>query len=287
MYKKGFTLAEGATHVAMPPVEHRRSWIDVIGAKVCSKVPTPAEEGFTLAEVLITLGIIGVVAAMTIPTLIANTRSQQYRSRLKKTISTLSQAARMSQAQYGFDYAGISAQCGANAANENPEQTQTICAILNGTLTGATFYTKATDIKINKKGSQQNYNIENSYFFNAQGKELSNYMAYVLSDGIIIGFVNVLGQNNGCSLRIGTSIKTESADGNGTSMCYGFIDVNGTNLPNKEVSCSKGSESLNANKTCIVKNDTKHLTDVYPIRFHDGIVEPATAAARYVIKTAK
>ena len=29
--------------------------------------------GFTLAEVLITLGIIGVVAAMTIPTLIAQT----------------------------------------------------------------------------------------------------------------------------------------------------------------------------------------------------------------------
>ena len=30
------------------------------------------KKGFTLAEVLITLGIIGVVAAMTIPTLIAN-----------------------------------------------------------------------------------------------------------------------------------------------------------------------------------------------------------------------
>lgn len=37
------------------------------------------KKGFTLAEVLITLGIIGVVAAITIPTLIANTRSQQYR----------------------------------------------------------------------------------------------------------------------------------------------------------------------------------------------------------------
>ena len=33
--------------------------------------------GFTLAEVLITLGIIGVVAAMTIPTLIANTQTVQ------------------------------------------------------------------------------------------------------------------------------------------------------------------------------------------------------------------
>ncbi len=35
------------------------------------------ENAFTLAEVLITLGIIGVVAAMTIPTLIANMTSQK------------------------------------------------------------------------------------------------------------------------------------------------------------------------------------------------------------------
>lgn len=38
------------------------------------------KNGFTLAEVLITLGIIGVVAAMTIPTLIANTRAAQLKS---------------------------------------------------------------------------------------------------------------------------------------------------------------------------------------------------------------
>ncbi len=43
--------------------------------------------GFTLAEVLITLGIIGVVAAMTIPTLIANTNSQKYRAQFKKAKS--------------------------------------------------------------------------------------------------------------------------------------------------------------------------------------------------------
>ena len=34
------------------------------------------KNGFTLAEVLITLGIIGVVAAMTIPTLISNYKKQ-------------------------------------------------------------------------------------------------------------------------------------------------------------------------------------------------------------------
>ena len=48
--------------------------------------------GFTLAEVLITLVIIGVIAAMTIPTLINKTNKQEYVSRLKKAYSTLSQA---------------------------------------------------------------------------------------------------------------------------------------------------------------------------------------------------
>ena len=47
--------------------------------------------GFTLAEVLITLVIIGVIAAMTIPTLINKTNNQEYVSRLIKTYSTLSQ----------------------------------------------------------------------------------------------------------------------------------------------------------------------------------------------------
>ncbi len=37
---------------------------------------------FTLAEVLITLGIIGVVAAMTIPTLIANIKGARIRTQL-------------------------------------------------------------------------------------------------------------------------------------------------------------------------------------------------------------
>lgn len=47
---------------------------------------------FTLAEVLITLGIIGVVAALTIPTLMQNSDDQATVSALTKTYSTLSQA---------------------------------------------------------------------------------------------------------------------------------------------------------------------------------------------------
>ena len=47
--------------------------------------------GFTLAEVLITLVIIGVIASMTIPTLMNNTNKQKYVSRLTKAYSTLKQ----------------------------------------------------------------------------------------------------------------------------------------------------------------------------------------------------
>ncbi len=46
---------------------------------------------FTLAEVLITLGIIGVVAALTIPTLIANYKKKQAISKLQKNNFTVIQ----------------------------------------------------------------------------------------------------------------------------------------------------------------------------------------------------
>lgn len=44
--------------------------------------------GFTLAEVLITLGIIGIVAAMTIPTLVNNSQKKSYVTQLKKFYAT-------------------------------------------------------------------------------------------------------------------------------------------------------------------------------------------------------
>ena len=50
------------------------------------------KKGFTLAEVLITLGIIGVVAALTIPILINNNQKTQYVTGLKKAYSQMNQA---------------------------------------------------------------------------------------------------------------------------------------------------------------------------------------------------
>lgn len=51
---------------------------------------------FTLAEVLITLGIIGIVAAMTIPTLYGSMQKRQTVAKLQKAISLINQAYKLS-----------------------------------------------------------------------------------------------------------------------------------------------------------------------------------------------
>ena len=76
-----FTLAEGATHVA--------HWNN--SRKIA----------FTLAEVLITLGIIGVVAALTLPTLIENHNKRVVETRLQKFYSAMNQAIKMAELDYG------------------------------------------------------------------------------------------------------------------------------------------------------------------------------------------
>lgn len=56
------------------------------------------KKAFTLAEVLITLGIIGIVAEMTIPTLTNNIQDQVFKTAYKKAYSTASQALLMANA---------------------------------------------------------------------------------------------------------------------------------------------------------------------------------------------
>ena len=60
--------------------------------------------GFTLAEVLITLGIIGVVVAMTLPTLIARHQEKVWTTSFLRVYSILENAYRRVQEEYGtFD----------------------------------------------------------------------------------------------------------------------------------------------------------------------------------------
>ena len=72
-----------------------------IGATHVAHWDNSRKIAFTLAEVLITLGIIGVVAAMTIPTLMANHRKKVVETKLEKIYSVMNQAINLTNAEYG------------------------------------------------------------------------------------------------------------------------------------------------------------------------------------------
>lgn len=66
-----------------------------------ANTPRNDKRAFTLSEVLITLGVIGVVAAMTMPILIQNHQKHETVTKLKKVYSIVNQAIKMSEAEYG------------------------------------------------------------------------------------------------------------------------------------------------------------------------------------------
>lgn len=59
------------------------------------------KQGFTLAEVLVVLGILGVVVAITLPTVIQNYKKNVASARLKKFVSVVDQALISAEQEYG------------------------------------------------------------------------------------------------------------------------------------------------------------------------------------------
>ena len=60
------------------------------------------KKGFTLAEVLITLGIVGVVSALTLPTLINNFRAKALETSFKKADAVLTRAMQTTMFEHGI-----------------------------------------------------------------------------------------------------------------------------------------------------------------------------------------
>ncbi len=245
--------------------------------------------GFTLAEVLITLGVIGTVAAMTIPVIFSNVSGAQYRSKFKKAVSTLNQAGLMAQSQYDFNFAGTSTTCSSNretAATEHPDTVMSFCAILNGTLSSVAYYGQLTNLKRYTSDQQiVPYKLETKETI---PDDYESFLTYTLADGMIVAFHPDAVH---CELPLGSRITQDFIEGGGggldLSNCVGFVDVNGVSLPNREVNCSEGTNRIGGDDPCVVKNNAGHMTDVFPIVFHDTTVEPASAAAAYVLDTSK
>lgn len=222
---------------------------------------------------LIALGIIGVIAAITLPALFTNIKSTRYKTNFKKTVSTLSQAASMSMQNYGVDYGSAKILC-QGSANEflqaKPEQAQSFCSIFNATIKGVGTYGKIGM-------SRPRYYIKRSY------TTTDNYgtsLSLILPDGTLVlyssGFIT-----ESCTLTTGEKLTQNWIDSH--PQCKGLIDANGVGLPNQEVKCSDTETTTDVEHPCVVKKGSD-MSDIYPIVFHYSVVEPASNAAMYVFK---
>ena len=66
-------------------------------------LPASLAEGFTLAEVLITLLVIGIVASMVIPAIINNTQDAEFKTAYKKAFAVASQVVKQCYSEYSFE----------------------------------------------------------------------------------------------------------------------------------------------------------------------------------------
>ena len=125
-----------------------------------SKINSNFKFGFTLAEVLITLVIVGVVAALTIPTAINNTKEQELKSQFAKSYSTISQALYKTEMNDFYGYA----QCyyGKNGLEANTTE----C--------GSFFSAFAKNLQVQKSCLQRN---------GKEGGCVPTYQSYSQSDG--------------------------------------------------------------------------------------------------------
>ncbi len=213
------------------------------------------KNAFTLAEVLITLGIIGVVAAMTMPTLLNSTQGAQYRTAYKKALSVLSQAVVLNVALDDYDLSQAS-QTGATGENGT---SASVYNLFNNRMNVARVCAGACDSTNDQWSANNNANIKFG------GKDSSANYTFFFNDGITLTF-----EQNAANCSEGNA-----TTGEGT-ICLGAIDVNGAKNPNREVLCDGGDRS---GDDCKVTNPT----DIYPIAMYDQSIVPNTDAARAVL----
>ena len=224
--------------------------------------------GFTLAEVLITLAIIGVVASMTLPALNTNIGAARNRAALKKTLATLNNAVRMNEANNGWNFSvGAGTEDGQCDRNDRAEDSTSLCGMFNDSLVGETF------IGFVSSGTPTNEDWKVVDDMNITHGAPNRLLNYRLSDGTVIG---LNGSVSSCTEESWNAVREANS-----GACTGYIDTNGVAGPNSVITCANGDDPTyiwtDPNATCEVERNTS--ADIFPIVFFDSTVQLASDAA--------
>ena len=216
---------------------------------------------FTMAEVLITIGIIGLVAAMTMPSLINNHRNKALEAGLKKNYSVISQALAMYQAQNGITL---------TSADIRPRELKSLIMPYFNVLIDCGIGTEEEACIFNDlENSSNSDNIYKTYNNNTLDLGYFDDGQFILTDGSMIFIENSTVENdprryisvdvNGYLKRpnkLGFDLFMFQIDKNGKILPMG---ASGTDYEDERYYCSPTSVSTMNGAACTYKA----LTDKY------------------------
>lgn len=186
-------------------------------------------KAFTLAEILITISIIGIVAAMTIPALINSTQDMEFKNAWKKSYAELTQASKLMAQDNGNTLKGLftgdtatvnaygnylkytqicsppSAVCMKSMVSTGYTNLETTLALNNGSsimFLDGTNWAKATDCSDTGRGTPLGKTYCLEFYLDVNGNKGPNQFGKDLLGGVIL--------EDGSLLPYGTSGFTTS-----------------------------------------------------------------------------
>lgn len=246
-------------------------------------------KGYAFVEFAVLISITVVVASALIVYLVNNSNNVKFKPMYLKVISTLNSASLMAKAQGDASYATTLDLCPAeveDVKNQKFDNSNSFCTIFNEVLLDAEYIGMVKDIKYTKKNAVLPYRLKKRDIL---PEDYMNYNAYQLKDGTIIAFHRFA---RSCELPNGIPLYNEgtgfySGPGIDLRYCIGFIDVNGPQPPNREVTCKKGKNVMGELSDCVVNMRANAIADVYPVVFYNDTVEPLTSASKFVLMNSK
>ena len=229
--------------------------------------------GFTLAEVLITLAIIGVVAAIAIPSVISNSQQQEFKTGLRKAVSVLNSAITMNMAIDG----------------ESPYDNADLFNYLKRHMSIIETLDNIQDKYNSGSGNELFGSYNNGAFYTTDGMRFEFY------NGSYEHMNRPLYENPDVKACLGSTYihrgmkpcggcgsygLNNNADGTTKPPCLITVDVNGDRKPNpnnvncKEISCSKENYPKYSDPLGL------KLTDLFLIMITDKQAIPYGVAAQ-------
>ena len=234
-------------------------------------------KAFTLAEVLITLAIIGVVAALTIPSVISNSQQQEFKTGLRKAVSVLNSAITMNMAIDGespYDNANLYGYLMRHMSVMKSGQVEFKSVYINGAgnkaekIQNYAFYT--TD------GMRFEFDDDSTPLIRLKLHESDNYAC----------LPGVFQTENSKCVGCGSYGLNSNPDGTTKPPCVLLVDINGDKRPNPaNINCNYNNPEVSNVHACSKPYKTSDvfgikLTDLFTIMITDKQAIPFGVAAQ-------